>query len=332
MSLSLPFPGAVAAAFDQALLAGAALAGATAPNPPVGCAALAADGEILAVGAHHGAGLAHAEAAVLDVCRQAGRLDAIAALVVTLEPCNHQGRTPPCVAAILASPVRAVWIGARDPNPAVAGGGAQALGDAGLIIGFAADLPHPDASALARRCARLIAPFSRRVRTGRPWVTVKQALRADGAMIPPAGSKTFTSEASLDLAHSLRRRADAIVTGSGTILADNPWFTVRRVADPRTTRRRLAILDRRGRVPASYLVQARERGLVPSVHPDWPGLLTELAADGALEVLVEAGPTLSGAVLASGLWDEHVLIRAADPSGGVDPVETLLAQDLEIAA
>jgi len=317
MTALSPPPPAIARALRLALDAASAWAGATAPNPPVGCAVLAADGEVLTVRAHQGAGLPHAEAAALDACRD--RWEAVHTLVVTLEPCNHHGRTPPCCEAILASPARAVWIGARDPNPAVAGGGAARLAAAGLDVAF---VEGP----LASECARLIAPFAMRATQGRPWLTLKQALTADGLMIPPPGEKTFTSEASLDLAHALRRRADAVITGSGTILADAPLLTVRRAPDPRRMPRRLAILDRRGRVPGAYLDAARERGLEPSIHADIPALLADLAEGGALEALVEAGPTLSAAFLAAGLWDERVTITKAARSGDPDTVETVLRQ------
>ncbi|MDG2527816.1 bifunctional diaminohydroxyphosphoribosylaminopyrimidine deaminase/5-amino-6-(5-phosphoribosylamino)uracil reductase RibD [Caulobacter endophyticus] len=310
-ALSPPSP-AIARAFRLTLDAAAAWAGATAPNPPVGCAVLAADGRVLAVEAHQGAGLPHAEAAALAACRD--RWDEVHTLVVTLEPCNHHGRTGPCSEAILASPARAVWIGARDPNPAVAGGGAARLSAAGLDVAFVA-------GPLASESARLIAPFAMRAVHGRPWLTLKQAFTADGSMIPPPGSKTFTSEASLDLAHALRRRADAVITGSGTVLADAPLLTVRHVPDPRRAPRRLAILDRRGRTPQAYLAAARERGLDPSVHADIPALLADLADGGALEALVEAGPTLSTAFLAADLWDERVVITKAARAGDPDTVE-----------
>jgi diaminohydroxyphosphoribosylaminopyrimidine deaminase/5-amino-6-(5-phosphoribosylamino)uracil reductase len=315
MTALSPPPPAIAQAFRLALDAASALAGATAPNPPVGCAVLAADGSVLAVQAHHGAGLPHAEAAALAACRD--RWDAVHTLVVTLEPCNHHGRTPPCSEAILESPARAVWIGARDPNPNVAGGGAARLAAAGLDVAFVE-------GALAAESARMVAPFAMRATQGRPWLTLKQAFTADGAMIPPPGEKTFTSEASLDLAHALRRRADAVITGSGTILADAPLLTVRRVPDPRRTPRRLAILDRRGRVRSAYLAAARARGLEPSLHADIHALLADLAEGGALEALVEAGPTLSVAFLAAGLWDERVVITKAARAGDPDTVETIL--------
>jgi diaminohydroxyphosphoribosylaminopyrimidine deaminase/5-amino-6-(5-phosphoribosylamino)uracil reductase len=314
---------AVADGFRQALAAAEAFAGATAPNPPVGCAVLDAQGAVLACEAHQRAGGLHAEAAALAVCREAGLVDQVHTLIVTLEPCNHHGRTPPCVEAILASPAKAVWIGSRDPNPAVAGEGGARLARAGLDIAFAGDLDHRDAVDLSRQAARLIAPFATWSVHGRPWLTLKQALTADGGMVPPAGAKTFTSQTSLVLAHRLRRQADAIVTGSGTILADAPLFTVRRAPDPRQAPRRLAILDRRRRTPASYLDAARRRGFEVSLHDDIPALLADLAASGVLEALVECGPTLLDAFLAADLWDERVTIRQRLDPGESDTVEIL---------
>ncbi|MBI1685753.1 bifunctional diaminohydroxyphosphoribosylaminopyrimidine deaminase/5-amino-6-(5-phosphoribosylamino)uracil reductase RibD [Caulobacter hibisci] len=308
MTAPLPSPDQIATGFQLALDAADRFVGATAPNPPVGCALLAADGTVLAVAAHEAAGQPHAEAAALAACRAAGRQGDIHTVVVTLEPCNHYGRTPPCTEAILASPAKAVWYGAGDPNPTATGGAAR-LAAAGLAIGPIADLAHADAAALHARAARLIAPFVTRLMRGHPWLTIKQALDADGSMIPPPGAKTFTSDASLALAHDLRRRADAVITGSGTILADAPLLTVRRVEDLSRKPRRLAILDRRGRTPAAYLDAARARGFAPSLHGDIPGLLADLAADSVLEALVECGPTLLAAFLEAGLWDEHVIIR-----------------------
>ncbi|MEH0194295.1 bifunctional diaminohydroxyphosphoribosylaminopyrimidine deaminase/5-amino-6-(5-phosphoribosylamino)uracil reductase RibD [Caulobacter sp. CCNWLY153] len=315
-------PDRVAEAFRQALAAAEAFAGATAPNPPVGCVALDATGAILALAAHQRAGGDHAEAAVLAACRGLDCFDRIDTLVVTLEPCTHHGRTPPCAEAVLASPAKRLWIGIRDPNPAAAGG-AERLARAGRDVAFIHDLDHPDASGLARQAARLIAPFATRSARGRPWLTLKQALTVDGGMIPPPGAKTFTSADSLTLAHGLRRRADAVITGSGTILADAPLFTVRRVADPRRAPRRLAILDRRGRTPAAYLEAARARNFEVSLHHDIPALLAELAAAGALEALVECGPTLMETFLAADLWDERVIVRQDPDPGEPDRIEIL---------
>lgn len=139
-------------------------------------------------------------------------------------------------------------------------------------------------------------------------------------MIPPPGQKTFTREKSLRLAHELRKRADAIITGSGTVLADNPEFTVRHVLDHPGKRRWLAILDRRGRVPESYLEAARGRGFAVFKLASLEQGLKDLAALGAVEVLVEAGPAVTQACLAASLWNRHVVIRST-PLG--DRVEDL---------
>jgi len=315
---------AIADAFRLALGCAEAFVGATAPNPPVGCALLDAGGQVLACGAHARAGQAHAEAAALDACHRAGTFGRIHTLVVTLEPCNHTGRTPPCVDAILASPARAVWFGVRDPNAEVLGGGAERLLAAGLEVGALGALPHPDAADLAHAAWRLIAPFRKWKQTGRPWITVKQALDASGGMIPPAGRTTFTSQDSLILAHRLRRRADAIITGSGCVLADDPAFTVRHAQDHTGKHRILAILDRRGRVPSAYIEAAQARGFDVRVRSDLNALLAELGAAGVMEALVEAGPTLLSAIAEAGFWDEHIVIRQAPTPGLPDAVERRL--------
>ena len=314
-------PAIVAAAFRRALDEAAVYAGSTAPNPPVGCVLLDAAGRLLAAAAHRRAGEAHAEARAITAAQDLGLASAIHTVVVTLEPCNHTGRTPPCTDAIAATPARHIVIGAVDPNPGVTGGGAARLAAAGFAVTSVADLADPLAPALAADAARLIAPFAKRVTTGQPFITIKQALDETGSMIPPPGARTFTSDASLTLAHSLRRRADAILTGSGTVLADDPAFTVRRVADFPGKRRRLVLADRRHRVPAAYLEAARQRGFEVEVSDDLATSLARLGADGALEVLVEAGPTLTGYMLASGLWDEHVRITRHGAADGTDHVE-----------
>lgn len=305
-----PLPSSViAAAFGYAVELSSQWQGATAPNPPVGCVLLDASGKTLAVAAHQRAGGPHAEALAIALCRANDTFDRIHTVVVTLEPCNHAGRTPACTGVILETPARHVWIGARDPNPLVAGGGGDYLAHAGRSVHALVDLDDPAAPQLAEAAARLIAPFAKHVTTGKPWVTVKQALDRHGSMIPPAGQKTFTSDASLDQAHQLRKRADAVIAGSGTILADAPEFTVRRLPDFPGKRRHLIILDRRGRVPSAYVVAAQARGFLVSIETDLADALTHLGQAGCLEVLVEAGAELTQSILASPLWDEHVLIR-----------------------
>ena len=281
--------------------------GATAPNPPVGCVLLDKDSNVLSVAAHQKAGTFHAEALAI---RQCAKRELIHSVVVTLEPCNHTGRTGPCTEAILSTPAKNVWIGMADPNPHVAGGGADGLSKAGLNVQI---LSQADAPKLKSDLQRLIAPFTKRATQGLPWVTIKQAVNVQGSMIPPSGQKTFTSQSSLILAHQLRRRADAIITGSGTVLADDPHFTVRLVEEFANKQRHLVLFDRRRRVPQIYLDAAIERGFKISFADNFLQVLKHLAEQGALEVLVEAGPSLTQSFLNSGLWDEHVLITKGDP-------------------
>jgi diaminohydroxyphosphoribosylaminopyrimidine deaminase/5-amino-6-(5-phosphoribosylamino)uracil reductase len=286
--------------------------GATAPNPAVGCVLLDAQGEVLIAAAHLGAGQPHAEARAIQLAREAGLEARIHRVVVTLEPCNHQGRTGPCTAAILTTPAREVWFAVPDPNP-LAAGGAKALAEAGIKVHDLAQLNHPDHDALQARATRLLAPFATRIRLNRPFVTVKQALDPRGSMIPPPGQKTFTGPEALLLAHRLRRRADAILTGSGTVLADRPAFTVRHLPDIPGKSRVLMILDRRGRVDADYLDLARARGFRPLIATDLAQGLQDLGALGCNEVLVEAGPCIAEAVAEAALWDEWVRIDQGTP-------------------
>lgn len=298
-------------AFSAALSAAQAFEGATAPNPPVGCVILSSEGHVLATAAHQKAGQPHAEALAIEACRQNGTLAKIHSLIVTLEPCNHHGRTPPCSEAILGTSAKEVWIGAADPNSHVKGGGAARLKAAGLNVHMWSELPDAAANELSARAKRLIAPFAKRVKTGLPWITVKQALNARGSMLPTPGQKTFTSPQSLDLAHALRKRGDAILTGSGTVLADSPLLNVRRLPDFPGKRRKLVLMDRRHRIPQSYIDESETRGfdvLMPASLDEAFKLLGQL---GVNEVLIEAGPEITNAVLQSGQWDEHVLIRQA---------------------
>lgn len=309
-------------AFWAALEQARRFEGATAPNPPVGAVAIDLSGQILSLQAHERAGQAHAEAKVIVDLRDRGLLEHVHTLFVTLEPCNHQGRTPPCTNAILGSGIRRVIYGTRDPNPQVAGQGAERLKQAGVEVLEAR-------GELSLACQKLIRPFAYWARTGRPWVVVKTAQRMSGlplqtSMIPLPGTKTFTSLTSLKLAHELRRRADAILTGSGTVLADRPEFTVRHVPDHAIVasgakKRRLVVLDRGHRVPGDWISESEARGFEVWIREDLEEALKELGKAGVLEVLVEAGPELSSFILQNSLWNEHVLITAGNP----DTVEIL---------
>ncbi len=281
--------------------------GATSPNPPVGAAALDSEGRILAVAAHHRAGELHAERQLLAELARRGLSDRLHTMVVTLEPCSHHGRTPPCTDAIFASGAQCVVFAVRDPNPKAAGG-ESVLREAGLEVICLADFAPTPQLDLAQR---QLGPFLKVQRTGMPWITVKRAFDEQGSMIPPRGRNTFTSPNSLKLAHLLRRRSDVILTGSGTILADLPEFTVRHVPDHSGKTRYLVIADRSGRIEneaPGYVDAARSRGFEVIVTKDWHSELRRLVARGVLEVLVEAGPTLSDEVLSSE-WDEQWLIQ-----------------------
>lgn len=278
--------------------------GATAPNPPVGAVALNAAGEVIALAAHHRAGEQHAEALLIEQCRANNTLSHIDTVCVTLEPCNHFGRTPPCTDEIIRAGIKRVVIGTRDGNPHVQGGGIEKLQAAGIevIVGIAEN-----------ECRQLVHAFAYHAACRKPWITMKRALDPAGSMIPPEGYKTFTSPASLRLAHRLRKKADALVTGSGTILADNPLFNVRHVQDHQGKRRWLAILDRRGRIPEPYITAARERGLDVLIYTDVDDALHDLTARGAQDILIEAGPMLSQTLFDRGSWTMSVTLQQASP-------------------
>lgn len=323
--------------YRAAIDAASAYIGATAPNPPVGCALLDREGRILVVAAHHRAGTPHAEARALQEAREKGLLAQAHTALVTLEPCNHTGRTPPCAEALRESPVEDIWVGVEDPH-AIATGGIARLRQQpdGRNVYRLAD--YPALGAYRRDCEALIAPFARRVVTGRSWLTVKQALDVNGGMIPPAGRTTFTDHASLVLAHRLRRATDAIVTGIGTVLADRPRFNVRHVADhePRAPRL-LVICDRHGRTPPDYREAMTQAGFNVQVTDDIAGVPARLAAHGVNWAMVEAGPGLLREIDRLGLWDDWLTIQqhAAQPdthdirARGVSPLRFLTGLEHE---
>ena len=295
------------AAMLQAIQAARTFEGATAPNPCVGAVGLTQNGDVLGVAAHEGAGKPHAEAALIAALTSQGLMNQLHTMVVTLEPCNHEGRTPSCVRALIDahknSALKRIVFGSRDPNPRVEGGGAQILTSEGLKVEQAETPEVRD----------LNAPFVRLMTRGLPWITVKSALRDSDNRIPPVGQKTFTQPSSLRLAHELRRRSDAIITGSGTVMADSPLFTVRHLPDHawRAQPRILAVLDRRRRVSSQWIAQARANGFdvwCPA-EPTLPQLFKLIGQKGALRVLVEAGDLLTQSVLECGLWSEHVVIH-----------------------
>lgn len=290
--------------------------GATAPNPPVGAVALDEEGHVLATGAHECAGGLHAEVVVLQKLKSQQLLHRVQTLVVTLEPCNHEGKTPPCTEAIVQTPVKRVVIGVQDPNPKVQGRGVARLRQAGIEV---------IEGVLQKECAELIRSFQHWVETGFPWIVIKKAVNLEGLMIPPCGQKTFTQVHSLQFAHQLRRRADAILTGSGTVLADQPEFTVRLVNDHQNLKKRwLIVMDRRGRCPLNWL-QAREAaGFQVRIEQDLQLAFEFLGRQGSLEVLVEAGPALLESIYKKNLWNQEFIISQSAAEGEKDGIQERL--------
>lgn len=320
-------------AADRAMLDLAARAayrgvGLVEPNPPVGCVIgrrLARRGvEILAIGHHRAVGGPHAEAEALALCRARHADPAGASAWVTLEPCAHHGRTPPCADALIEAGVAEVVFATQDPHPAGAGGAAR-LRSAGV------DVRRSGASAWA---LELSAPFVHRVRTGRPWVIAKWAQTLDGRLAARSGeSKWITGpRARLD-AHRLRARVGAVLTGIGTVLADDPLLTARGV--PRVRRRALrVVVDPELRTPpdgrlarsvtdgpvvvwssagarASARRALRDAGVEVVELPETSGrldleagLVTLARQRGVSDALVEAGPGLLGELADLDLIDE----------------------------
>ncbi len=208
------------------------------PNPRVG-AAIVREGSVVALGHHAKAGRAHAE---VDVLRNAGTDAEGATLYVTLEPCNHRGRTGPCTEAILEAGIGRVVIGCRDPAPHVPGA-IERLEAGGVEV---------DVGLLEDECTALVADFAKHIKTGRPHVTLKAAITLDGKIATRTGdSKWITGEAARTEAHRLRDDADAILVGVGTVLADDPALTVRHIPGQDPVR---VVLDANLRTPADAAV------------------------------------------------------------------------------
>lgn len=294
----------------------------TDPNPRVGCV-IAAGGRVLGEGWHERAGGPHAEVAALAAAGAAARG---ATAYVTLEPCSHHGRTPPCADALLAAGVGRVVYAMRDPNPKVQGAGIARLAAAGVEV---------EGGLLEREAVELNPGFVSRMTRGRPWVTVKLAASLDGATALPGGeSQWITGEAARGDVQRLRARSSAVMTGSGTIIADDPRLDVRLEGAVRQPLR--VVLDSRLRTPptARVLAPPGEALVLCSVEDparagalraagaevlavgaaaggvDLEAALAELAARQVNELLVECGAGLAGALLTAGLADELLLYLA----------------------
>jgi len=240
----------------------------TTPNPRVGCV-IVDDGEVIGEGWHERAGEPHAEAGALADAAARGHDPRGATLYVTLEPCNHAGRTPPCTDAVIAAGIARVVAAMRDPNPQAAHG-ADRLRAAGIAV---------ELGLMAEEAVELNTGFVSRVTRGRPWVRLKMAASLDGRTALASGeSQWITGEAARADGHRWRARACAILTGIGTVLQDDPHLNVRAVATPRQPRN--IIVDRHGQLPVSARILAGADALIVTNgarNPEWPAALDVLA-------------------------------------------------------
>ncbi len=288
--------GAMHRALDLARTRGVPLG----PNPRVGCVLLDARGGIVAQGYGRGAGGRHAEA---DALRAAGERATGTTAVVTLEPCNHTGRTAPCTEALITAGVARVVFGQSDTNP-VARGGAETLRAAGIDVegGVLADL------------ARAVNPtWTFAVEHGRPFVTWKFAATLDGRSAAADGSSRWitSAEARADV-HRLRAECDAVLVGTGTVLADDPRLTVRGDDDtpaPRTVQPLRAVMGLRP-IPAGAAVLDDAADTVHLATRDPEQALADLFVRDRQHVWLEGGPTLAGAFVRAGLVDRIVTYLA----------------------
>ena len=306
--------------------------GLSSPNPPVGCVLVQGD-RVVGQGVHTRAGDPHGEIMALRDAEIRGESVQGATAYVTLEPCCHHGRTPPCTEALLQAGVARVVVGVRDPNPRVDGGGLAILRAHGVAVAE---------GVLGEACARFHAPFFKAIRTGLPWVSLKLALGSDGAL-GPEGERTQVSPPEVQrLAHALRRASEAILIGRGTAAVDDPQLTDRwPEPTPAHRRYRRVVLDPKGQLPPTLKVwqpiqgQPALRALCAEapplrgvedllLPPDARGcslrhLLHELAAQGVGRVLVEGGAALARAFLQQGLVDEWHRFQMDRPAGGPAP-------------
>lgn len=294
-------------AMRAAIAASEQARGTTSPNPPVGCVILGAGGAVVGVGSTRPPGGPHAEVVAL---RAAGERARGGTAVVTLEPCSHTGRTPPCTDALIAAGVVRVVHAVSDPNP-LASGGAERLRAAGVevVSGLLAD-------EVATGPLRAWLHFAR---TGRPHVTWKYAATLDGRSAAADGtSKWISSAESRADVHRIRGRVDAIIAGTGTVRADDPHLTARAPDGTLLERQPLRVVIGDSEIPATAKVldDAAETVQLPGGDPR--AALAALAERGVVDVLLEGGPRLAGAFVRAGCVD-RVLAYVAPALLGAGP-------------
>ncbi|UJP07319.1 MAG: bifunctional diaminohydroxyphosphoribosylaminopyrimidine deaminase/5-amino-6-(5-phosphoribosylamino)uracil reductase RibD, partial [Nitrosomonas sp.] len=295
----------------------------TTPNPRVGCV-IVRDGQIAGSGWHEKAGQPHAE---INALTAAGTATRGATAYVTLEPCSHHGRTPPCTDALIAAGIARVVMAMEDPNPLVSGRGQAVLQQAGVMV---------QTGLLQAEAHALNAGFVSRMTRKKPWVRLKTAASLDGKTALNNGvSQWITGEAARCDGHRWRARSCAIMTGIGTVKSDDPQLSVRHIETDRQPRK--VVVDSHLTIPLeARLLQGREETFIFTAHaenpekkaalsrmnarvialPDAKGavdlqqMMTVLAESGINEVLVEAGSGLNGALVEAGLVDELIIYVA----------------------
>ena len=301
--------------------------GQVSPNPPVGCV-LTRNEQIIAVGWHDHLGDLHAEQAAIANAEWRGVTTEGCTAYVTLEPCNHFGRTPPCTQSLLWAGVKEVIVATRDPNPTVRGEGIQVLLDAGIVVreGLFGDEAQTQMQAFMHWC-----------QCKQPLVTLKAAMDANGVVDGETPGR-FTSEESLNGAHRLRGQCDAILVGVNTIIRDDPSLNIRRGDRGKRMHPLRIVLDRTLRIPtdAKVMTDGQETVLVHT-QPDSRGvalpagdggadlnaLLDHLGDRGIQELLVEGGPIVWKQFLDEGLVDRAIIIQSSTelgdgPKSGLD--------------
>ena len=276
-------------------------------NPMVGCV-ITRDGKIIAQDYHREYGKAHAEVNALDQIKHQAK-DAI--MYVTLEPCSHHGKTPPCTKSIIKSGVKKVIVAMLDPNPLSCGKGADLLKDAGIEV---------DVGLLENEARELNRGFVKRMLTGLPFVTSKIAMSLDGKTAMSSGeSKWITSEQSRNDVQKLRCNNQAIMTGSGTVIKDNPSLTVR-LNDSKISPLRV-VIDSGNKITSQELnifssdastlvLNSNNSSVLSNGKIDLKAVLIKLGGMGINNLLVEAGSGLNGAMLDAGLIDEYIIYTA----------------------
>lgn len=314
-----------------ALNAAAGAAGQTGINPMVGCV-IVKDGRIVGIGAHLKRGEGHAEVHALNM---AGEHASGATAYVTLEPCSHHGRTPPCCDRLIREGVKRVVVATTDPNPLVAGRGIERLREAGVAV---------EVGLLGEESRKLNEAFNKFILSGLPFVTIKTALTLDGRIATKAGSsKWITGPAAREAVHTLRHRHNAIMVGVQTVLADDPELTTRlsvpglhpvrvivdsmlRIPDTARVLNDAAptILLTTAKAPQARIDAVQAAGAEVIVCGDGPRVdlkaaFEELGRREIGSVLVEGGGVLNGSLLEAGLADKLMLFYAPKLVGGAAP-------------